>query len=140
MPSPEQVARVVAEWVEKAEHDLQAAEYLCRLGEAAPPDVVCFHAQQSVEKYLKSLLVLAQVPVPKTHDIEKVRALIPDSVRISLMPAEMRELTGYAAQMRYPGYASVSFEEAQAAVELARRVRGEVRGTLPDDALKPGRK
>ena len=49
-----------------------AAVYLLGLGVVAPTDIICFHAQQCVEKYLKSILVLHQIPVPKTHDIEKV--------------------------------------------------------------------
>jgi HEPN domain-containing protein len=49
MPSPDQVARVLAEWVEKAEHDLQASTSLLELGDEAPTDVICFHAQQCRE-------------------------------------------------------------------------------------------
>ena len=139
MPSPEQVARVASEWVEKAEHDFQAAVWLLELGQAAPTDVVCFHAQQCVERYSKSLMVLAQLPVPKTHDIEKVLALMPEGGQLSLTPAEMRALTGYAAEMRYPGHAPVSLEEAQRAVELARRVRAQARDILPEKALEPER-
>lgn len=43
-------------WFAKAEADLQAAELLLN---AANPllDIVCYHAQQCAEKYLKGYLV-----------------------------------------------------------------------------------
>lgn len=44
-----------AAWIEKVAHDLFAAEHLASLGDVAPLDVVCFHAQQCVEKCLKAV-------------------------------------------------------------------------------------
>ncbi|MEO1068074.1 MAG: HEPN domain-containing protein [Cyanobacteria bacterium J06638_6] len=47
-------------WLAKAEADLQAAELLLN---AANPllDIVCYHAQQCAEKYLKGYLVARSV-------------------------------------------------------------------------------
>ncbi len=45
---------VVARWLEFAEIDLKAAKAL--LKEGSLTSVVCFHAQQSVEKCLKALI------------------------------------------------------------------------------------
>ncbi len=73
MPSREHVLRVIMEWVKKAEQDMQAAVQLLSLGNVSPIEVVCFHSQQCIEKFLKSVLVLYQIPVPKIHDIEKIR-------------------------------------------------------------------
>ena len=56
---------VLREWVEKAENDLTAACQILKLGKFAPMDTVCFHAQQCVEKYLKSILVYHGIPVKK---------------------------------------------------------------------------
>lgn len=44
-----------AEWVEKAEGDWNAARQLNRVRKDPNYDSVCFHCQQSVEKYLKVL-------------------------------------------------------------------------------------
>ena len=44
----------VAKWLEFAEIDLRAAKALLKEGGLAT--VVCFHAQQSVEKCLKALI------------------------------------------------------------------------------------
>ncbi len=46
-----------AEWMEKAEGDWNAANQLNRVRKDPNYDGVCFHCQQSAEKYLKARLV-----------------------------------------------------------------------------------
>src|SRR5271168_723392 len=48
--------KLTAQWVRKAEVDFDIARKLAR-GTAPYHDAICFHAQQSAEKYLKALLV-----------------------------------------------------------------------------------
>jgi HEPN domain-containing protein len=48
----------VLEWVVKAEQDYQTAEVMSRKRKTPVPDIVGFHSQQCIEKYLKALLVL----------------------------------------------------------------------------------
>ena len=52
MPADEKTVTVVREWIEKAEHDLTLAAHALKLKEKCPGDLVCFHAQQCIEKYL----------------------------------------------------------------------------------------
>jgi HEPN domain-containing protein len=76
MKPPEQVQRdLVRQWIQKADQDLAAAEILLKDGDRFRP-VIAFHSQQSVEKYLKAVLVRHQVYFPKTHDIRKVLDLV----------------------------------------------------------------
>jgi HEPN domain-containing protein len=131
MPDPEQVLEVAREWVTKAENDLKAAIHLVQLGEEGPCDAACFHAQQTVEKYLKALLVSEQIDVPKTHDCEQLMALIPAPVRPSLTIEEQGEITEYAWRARYPGFAQIGLAEAKRAIDIAQRARDEVREKLP---------
>lgn len=84
MPRPEHVMVVVREWVAKAENDLKNAANTIKMGEECPTDTVCFHAQQCVEKYLKTLLVWKGIPFPKLHNISAVLALIPSDLQITL--------------------------------------------------------
>ena len=67
----------------KAEGDLKAAAHILKLGPDCPADIVCFHAQQCVEKYTKGLLVARGVAFPKTHDIEALCALLPPTSSLS---------------------------------------------------------
>jgi HEPN domain-containing protein len=53
-------------WCLKAENDLKNA---CHEVEHEDPalDTVCFHAQQTAEKYLKAYLLFHDCEIPKTH-------------------------------------------------------------------------
>jgi HEPN domain-containing protein len=121
----------------KAENDLTNAAHTLRLGADCPADTVAFHAQQCVEKYLKALLVLEGISPPKSHDVPMLVGLLPEGLNLPLTPADQRRLTSYATVIRYPGdYEPVTLDEARAAVRTARRVRKEVRGRLPAQALR----
>ena len=57
---------LVREWVSKAEEDFQVA---MTLSFDDFPNAVCFHCQQSAEKYLKSILIANDEKPPRTHDL-----------------------------------------------------------------------
>ena len=137
MPSHEHVVTVVREWVRKAENDLKGASHTLKLGGECPADVVCFHAQQVVEKYLKAALVAEGTDFPRTHDITEIMSLMPKDHRPNISIEENRRLTAYATLMRYPGdYQPLSLGDARSSVALARRVRKEMRAVLPKEALR----
>src|SRR3990172_6942704 len=102
MPDREKVLLVVREWVAKAENDLKTAAQTLKLGADCPTDTVCFHAQQTVEKYLKVLLVHRGLDFPKTHDIEELLAIVPPPERPEITEDDQARLTDYATVMRYP--------------------------------------
>jgi len=136
MPASEGVLRVVSEWAAKAEEDLKAAAHSLKLGRSCPTAIVCFHAQQCAEKYLKACLTLAALPFPKTHEIEDLIGRLPVHARPELTAEEQALLTEYAVGPRYPGWREVSLREARRALSLARRVRKHVRSLLPKEALR----
>src|SRR5215217_8012682 len=95
--------RLTAEWVQKAEHDFQAAKALAH--ERLPlRNVACFHCQQAAEKYLKALLQEAGVPVPKTHNLKPLLdLLLPLDATLARLSRILLSLTKYAVDYRYPG-------------------------------------
>ena len=97
---------------------------------------ICFHAQQSVEKYIKALLVSLSIPFPKVHDVGELLNLVPTSIKIPFSTEEQEQLTFYATTARYPGdYEPVSREDAEEMVSAAKKLRDAVRAHLPKDAL-----
>jgi HEPN domain-containing protein len=119
LPSPEQV-EYAGLLVRKAENDARA----CRSLAADPSisdDVIGFHAQQSVEKALKSALVLRGVDFPRTHDLEFLVELAEESD--VLVPPSIRAadwLTPWAAELRYDEPSSaLARDEAVAAADAA---------------------
>ncbi|MGH9891084.1 MAG: HEPN domain-containing protein [bacterium] len=130
MRDRDDVLTVVREWIAKAENDLKNATHTLKMGRECPTDTVCFHAQQTVEKYLKALLVHEGIDFPKTHDLENLTNLLSPRIRPGLTAEEQARLTDYATGARYPGWSDIPLTEAREAVRLARRVRQEVRASL----------
>lgn len=137
-PHAERVLHFVRQWVAKAENDLQNAEHILTLGEAGPLDTVCFHAQQCVEKYIKALLCFYEIDFYRTHNITTLLALLPVHLQPELSVEEQARLNDYAVAVRYPDdYELVSLAEAERAVQVARRVRTQVRRRLPKAGTTP---
>ena len=55
----------VLEWISKAEQDYETAETMARKRKNPVPDIVGFHSQQCIEKYLKAYLVSSKTDFPK---------------------------------------------------------------------------
>jgi HEPN domain-containing protein len=136
MSETHEILRLARMWVEKAEEDLLVAECLLSLEEGGPFSTICFHAQQSVEKYVNALLVSTAIPFTKVHDIGELLELAPASIEIPLSTEEQEQLTFYATTARYPGeYEPVSRGESEEMVSAAKKVRDAVRAHLPKAAL-----
>jgi HEPN domain-containing protein len=88
-------------------------------------EIVAFHCQQAVEKYLKALLVQRQVEFPKTHDIAKLLdrvATVDLATAKSLRDADA--LTPFGVEARYPSDAPEVLPSGEVeAIGMARVVR-----------------
>ncbi len=125
---------LVEEWVEKAEEDYQTAEYLYSKSKEKFLTIICFHAQQSVEKYLKALLTKYKISPPKTHSLEALLDLIVSSVPEFEEYDELFEsLTPYSVEYRYPGV-SATPEDAQQCMEIAQKLRCRFREVLESES------
>ena len=121
---------IVAEWAEKAESDYRVAEREARVRKAPSYDMVCSHAQQCAEKYLKALLTHRQIPFRPIHDLEVLLGLaIPASPDLEVIRARLLLLNDYAVDVRYPGE-SATKDEARAAVQAMRVARVLIRPKL----------
>jgi len=117
---------LVRDWMAKAETDFWPFTK-----DDAPTELLCFHAQQGTEKYIKAVLVAHGIPFPKTHDIEELCRLVPSTVTIPLTVREQRFLTDCEAATRYPErIEAVVRRDAKLAVELAKRVQRTVQEHL----------
>lgn len=116
-------------WVRKAEGDFVVAQKL-QSDPSRYRDAVCFHSQQAIEKYAKALLVELGLPVPKTHDLGRLRTLLlPHDATLRPFRRGMLFVTTFAVETRYPGE-NATKRDAAAAVRWAQRIRVEVRKRL----------
>ena len=64
-------------WLSYAGEDLRTAEVLFSEGGGVQRQV-CFHAQQAVEKAIKSIFVFLKTEFPYTHDLDRLQELLPE--------------------------------------------------------------
>ena len=101
-------------WLELAQGDLRAAR-----SDALEARHVCFFAQQAAEKALKSLLVYSDIDPPHTHDLNAVLQIMPDTWHVDLEEAELRALSQWAVESRYPVVPDPTADQAQEALRQA---------------------
>jgi HEPN domain-containing protein len=120
----------VREWIRKAKEDYSVAIREMRVRRDPAYNAVCFHAQQCLEKYLKATLAKGGKPFSRTHDLD---VLLNDCLgqypMWAAMQADMKRLSRYAVQFRYPGE-SADREEALLAVKIMKRCVTDVRAEL----------
>jgi len=123
----EEILEEVKRWIKKAEDDLLVAREMLRFRKRIPW-IICFHAQQAVEKYLKAFLIFHQVEFRKTHDISDLLELCIsiDKDFETLRDMKIEKLTYYAVESRYPGFYEPDLEDTQEAVLIAEKVRESV--------------
>jgi HEPN domain-containing protein len=112
------------EWIKKAEKDLIAAKHLLSIKPNPPYDIICFHAQQCAEKYIKAFLIYKEIEFEKTHDLGKLVGLasINDESFIEIIDIA-EKLTDYAVDVRYPAPEEITEEEAKEAIKIAEEIK-----------------
>ena len=106
-------------WLRYAKEDLETAESL--LHDDGFPRHICWLAQQSVEKSLKSIFVFLQISFPRSHDLDALRNLLPEGWAAKMHGMDLSGLTEWAVESRYPGdWPESTQEDAESAVSQAR--------------------
>jgi HEPN domain-containing protein len=92
--------------------------------------MVCFHCQQSAEKYLKALLEEQGLGVPRTHNLEDLLArLLVAHPTLASLRRGCKFLIRFAVDARYPGFRATKRQTA-AALRWAGRIRDTARRVL----------
>ncbi len=123
---------VVKKWIMKADNDLKTGKDE-QASIVPATDMVCFHMQQCVEKYLKAFLIFHGREISKTHNITfLVRQCMEIDAAFGNLPEDdLERLTDYAVEARYPDdFYMPSSSEAGKAIEIAEFVRRFVREKL----------
>ncbi|MBE7114428.1 HEPN domain-containing protein [Bacillus paranthracis] len=110
------------EWFQYATTDLKSAKFLMGMPEL-PVSIVCYHSQQSAEKYLKGVIAAHGGEIVKTHSLvyllklcskydKSYKKLIKDCV----------ELNDYGVDVRYPSENKVNEEDVERALKSAEKI------------------
>ncbi len=117
------------EWIEKAEEDWISAKWL---QESPNPvyNAICFHVQQSIEKYLKAWLQEKNIPFSKTHDfVDLLYLILPSQPNWNIWLLDLKIITTYAVASRYPGDPATD-EDTKHAIQICSKIRQTVRTQL----------
>ena len=111
-----------ARWLRYAEEDLITAETYLN-DPRIPSRQSCWHAHQAAEKALKAVLIFLQIDFRRTHDLNVLRDLLPESWQLKTALPNLGDLNRWAVGARYPDELQEATEtDASTAVEQARAV------------------
>ena len=120
-------------WRILAERDISVADHLAATMTPLPTEIIAFHCQQAVEKYLKGALVILGEEPPFIHDLDKLCALAekhkPSFVGISSL---CTTINYFSVQPRYD--LGISLSEADMSLVLAhtKTIKGFLQKEIPE--------
>ena len=113
----------IKEWIRFAEMDRDTVHILYD-NYKKPYEIICYHCQQAVEKYLKSCLIMYDLPIIKTHDLTQLNELCASkNSKFEKLKEECKKLSFYAIQVRYPFHKNdLTLEEVEDAIKETENV------------------
>ncbi len=114
---------LVSNWIKKADRDLEVSKRELKLADPLT-DIICFHAQQAAEKYMKAYLIWLDIEFQKTHDIEDLVIIVskkdPSILKLKDSGAG---LSAFAVEARYPEFEEPSLADTKNAVKVAEKFK-----------------
>ncbi len=115
-----ELKQVAMEWFERGDRDIETAQLL--YDERGYTDVIAYHIQQAIEKYLKGYLVLNGQRPPWVHELDTLLNLVSKSEPDLYSPFIdlCEKATRYYLEERYPPGppSEYSREEVKADLDL----------------------
>lgn len=119
-------------WLKRAESNFRLAKG-GKLKGVVYEDL-CFEAQQSAEKALKTLLIHFEDEFPKVHSFNILLERLQKYTAIPERIKKVLDLSDYAVQARYPGdYSPVTKTEYQKAISIAQSVLNWAKKVLKEE-------
>lgn len=117
------------QWVTLAIHDAETAQVLIR--ENGYPEIIIYHMHQSIEKYLKALLVKAGRSIRKTHHID---VLLSELIETYPSLKEIQEpvllIHTYSPRLRYPTGDTLQQSDVENITPKFRKILATVRSLI----------
>ena len=123
---------IIDEWLAKAENDFEFARMVFA-EEKEYYDQICFHFQQSAEKFLKAYIIANDLGFERTHDLPLLlqKCTQKDS-SFQALKTDCGYLAAFYIHTRYPmdWPVETTRDKAQRAQDAAARIREIVRSSL----------
>ncbi len=123
-------------WLRYAEEDLITAKTLLELPHV-PARQSCWLAQQAAEKALKAALIFLQIDFRRTHDLDELLNMFPQSWQLKKTHPNLSNLTKWIVEARYPEQIQDATEaEAIEAIKQARAIWTSVSTALAEHGFR----
>lgn len=111
-------------WIQKAEHDLIAAESLI-ITQQFLTDIICFHCQQASERFIKAHLIFLEIDFENSHDFDYLLGLIESREDFNTSLYNLTSnLENFAVELRYPNQKfEPTLEETKLAISAAKEIK-----------------
>lgn len=122
---------LVADWIKKADEDLQYARASFREELGFYPQI-CFHLHQAVEKYLKAYIVAKDLNFQKIHDLTKLLQICAEvDTDFNSLNDLVIELNPYYIETRYPEFVdTIDKVEAEKALQATEQIATFIKSKL----------
>lgn len=98
---PKEVRETAGVFINKAKLDFGTIEEMKDSGEEYDP-VLGYHAQQAIEKAIKSVMVYSGMRIPRIHNLRTLANLcVNEGIRVPEISISLERLTRYAIEDRY---------------------------------------
>jgi len=124
-------AKLIHEWLQKADEDLAFAVSI--IEDSPFYAQICFHFQQSAEKYLKAVIVAYDLEFQKVHDlVALLKICLERRPELSGLMSDCKLLNRFYIDTRYPVHwpTDYSKEKAYQAKEAAETIRDKIKACL----------
>lgn len=114
---------IAQEWFHIAETDLSSAQFLQTM-QPQPIEIICYHCQQSAEKYLKGFLALKGEEIKKTHDLVKLNKMCQKYDKdFKTIEEDCLLLTDYGVNIRYPFPIDIDESDMETALKRGQKIK-----------------
>jgi HEPN domain-containing protein len=121
------------DWRILAERDMSVADHLAENMRPVPTEIIGFHCQQAVEKYLKGVLVILGEEPPYIHDLDRLCKLAekhrPSFVNIS---SPCVTINYFSVQPRYDRGTSLSEADMCLVLAHTKTIRDFLQKEIPE--------
>ncbi|MGL4671068.1 HEPN domain-containing protein [Cetobacterium sp.] len=114
---------IALEWFKFANEDLSSAQFLLNKV-PTPLEIICYHCQQSAEKYLKGFLLLNGEKLQRTHDLIFLNNICKKySSEFENIEDDCLELIDYGVEVRYPMNIQLNDYDVKNALKSAEKIK-----------------
>ncbi|MCB2312692.1 HEPN domain-containing protein [Clostridium tagluense] len=122
--------QVSKEWFEFAKRDLGSAKFLINMY-PKPIEIICYHCEQSAEKYLKGYTIFMGNNLERTHDIVLLNNKCKNTDKsFEYIEDDCIDLVPYGVQVRYPYQLEVNEDDMRNAIDSAERIQNFIEDKL----------